>query len=191
MNNYFNFTIPKFNSEYGEDWGDFNDITEDQVDYAIQKIIDLYKLNDITMTPLIATEYIMKLLGIEIYSTDSLAIKKYKIRKYNTNAKAKATLDLYLDYAENIVGTRGEIYNGYYYGAFIQDESSWPDTSNPTSEDWVWAGFEDRFYIYIDVKTTDSGELDEIQDLYQQDHLLPAFYQVYLIDSSFNILRTI
>jgi len=191
MNNYFNFTIPTFNSDYGEDWTDFTTITDGQVDYMIAKIISLYNLSDITMTPIIATELIMRLLGIPIIATDTLSIKKYKIRKFNTNARAKATEDLYLDYAENIVGIRGEIYNGLEFGSFIHDISIWPDPLSPDDDDWVWTTALTKFEIYIDVKTIVDAELDQLQLLYRQDHLLPAFYQVYLIDSSYNILRTI
>lgn len=191
MNNYFNFTIPDFNQRYGEDWNNFNTITENNVDYMIKKVIDLYRLNDITRTPLIVTEYIMKLLGLKIETTDTLSIKKYKVRKYNSTAKAKATNDLYLDYAENVVGTRGAIYNGYVIGSFVHDESSWPDSVTPNEDDWVWSNNETRFIIYIDVKTLDEDLLDQIQTLYREDFLLPAFYVVYLIDSEFNILRSI
>lgn len=191
MNNYFNFTLPAFNQEYGEDWTNFTTIVDDQVDYMVEKVISLYWLNDITMTPIIAAEYIMRLLGIPIIASDTLAVKKYKIRKFNTNARAKATADIYLDYAENIVGVRGVIYNGVDLGSFIHGVSSWPDPSNPDTDDWVWNSELTKFKIYIDVKTVITEELDAIQDLYRQDHLLPAFYQIYLIDSSFNILRTI
>jgi sugar lactone lactonase YvrE len=54
-----------------------------------------------------------------------------------------------------------------------------------------WEKTGSRFDIYIDCKTTDSNNLDTIQDLYRLDFLQPAFYQIYLIDSSWNILRTI
>ena len=54
-----------------------------------------------------------------------------------------------------------------------------------------WTGINSPFYVFIDVKTTDSDLLDEIVSIYREGYLLPAFYKIYLIDSDFNILRTV
>ena len=37
MNNFFNFQTPYFNQQFGSDWDDFNDITEENVDYIMDK----------------------------------------------------------------------------------------------------------------------------------------------------------
>lgn len=190
MNNYWNFEIPKFNEEYGSDWDSFLVIVEDNVDYIVRKIVSLYWLNDVNLIPLVPVEYLLRALGIEFNSSDTLSEKRDEIRNFGVFARKKALDDLYLDYAEEIAGTRGTIYLGSELGSFVHDESSWFG-STPSDEDWVWLTDTAKFYVYIDVKTVDEDELDEIQEIYRRDWLLPAFYQIYLIDSSFNILRTI
>jgi len=52
----------------------------------------------------------------------------------------------------------------------------------------LWSGDDAPFYVFIDCKTTDADLLTQIVDAYNQDFLLPAFYKIIIVDSSFNIL---
>ena len=191
MNNYFNFEIPFFNQQFGSDWATFNTIVETNNDYLFEKTYDLYKLKDITRMPILALDIALRLRNIETDPSEAINIKKQKLRSFNKDFKAKAMSDTYLDYQETIVGTRGVIYNGYTLGSFIWGSSNWPVSSVLEDTDRIWSTTGSVFDIYIDCKTTDSGLLDEIVAIYRQKFLLPAFYQIYLIDSSFNILRTV
>ena len=192
MNNFFNFQTPYFNQQFGSDWDDFNDITEENVDYIMNKTWQLYWLRRIDTMPVMALEQALRLRAIEVDAADSIALKKYKLRKFNTSFKEKGTADFYLDYQEEIVGTRGAIYSGLYFGASIWGSSSWAISGGtPSGTELVWATTYSPFHIYIDVKTTDSALLDELVAVYSQTFLRPAFYQIYLVDSTFTILRSI
>ena len=192
MNNFFNFQTPYFNQQFGSDWDDFNDITEENVDYIMNKTWQLYWLRRIDTMPVMALEQALRLRAIEVEAADSIALKKYKLRKFNTSFKEKGTADFYLDYQEEIVGTRGVIYSGLYFGASIWGSSSWAISGGtPSGTELVWATTYSPFHIYIDVKTTDSALLDELVAVYSQTFLRPAFYQIYLVDSTFTILRSI
>ena len=192
MNNFFNFQTPYFNQQFGSDWDDFNDITEENVDYIMDKTWQLYWLRRIDTMPVMALEQALRLRAIEVDATDSIALKKYKLRKFNTSFKEKGTADFYLDYQEEIVGTRGAIYSGLYFGASIWGSSSWAISGGtPSGTELVWATTYSPFHIFIDVKTTDSTLLDELVAVYSQTFLRPAFYQIYLVDSTFTILRSI
>lgn len=190
-NEYFNIEIPEFNQKYGTDWTSFETITDDNVDYLIGKTIDLYKLIDITRMSSKVVELWLNTLKIYYDDTDTLATKKLKLRYYNSQYSNKSLDEIYLDLAEGIVGTRGDIYSGFDLGAFIWDSSAWYDGSGYEDTDIRWTSLGSQFEIYIDVKTVVSAELDQIELLYSQPSMKPAFYLVYLIDSSFNILRTV
>jgi len=191
MNNFYNFNLPYFNEQFGSDWTPFKTIVDDNVDYVMNKTWDLYKLKDIGMMSVRATEIAISLRGIETDPDESLVVKKAKLRSFNKDFKAKGMKDTYLDYQEIIVGVRGEIYNGYVFGTFVWGISCWPIVGDTESCSRIWSTNETKFDIYVDCKTTDSGLLDEIETVFRQSFLLPAFYQMYLVDSDFNILRTV
>ena len=181
-NNYFNFKIPSFNEEYGEDWEDFKTIVDDNVDHIISKTIDLYKLRDPSRMPIIALEKALQLRGIDFDSSDSVATKKYKLRKFNPTFRDKGLGDPYLDLAENITGTRGWIiwFNiGATWGVDAWGDGRWGGNS------------ENKFIILFNVKTTNSDELDTIVSLLQSKTMLPAFYKIFLIDDDYNTLREV
>lgn len=191
MNNWFNFKIPFFNEQFGQDWSDFLTIVESNTDNVMNKTFDLYKIHDVSMKPIRALELSLELRGIKTETTESVNIKRQKLRSYNKDFKSKGMKEVYLDYQEAVVGTRGEIYNGYIVGTFVWDMSNWAVIGSEEPTDRIWSTEETKFLIYIDCKTTDSGLLDELVAIYRQAFLLPAFYQIYLVDSSLNILRTV
>ena len=191
MNKFFNFEIPYFNEQFGIDWDNFITVVDDNTDHVMGKTYDLYKLKDISMMPLMATELALKLRNIDTDSSEALSVKKSKLRRFNTDFKSKGMQDTYLNYQELVVGIRGEIYNGYIFGTFVWNTSNWTVAGSPEGTDRVWSTGTSKFDIYIDCKTLDSGELDEIVMIFQQSFLLPAFYNIFLVDSSFNILRTV
>lgn len=191
-NNYFNFTIPAFQDRYGEDWDDFNDIIEDNTDYLIEKTIQLKWLVDPNYMTTRVVEMALKALDVDYSAVDTLAIKKNLLRKFLTSFEDKSLDTLYLDYAEDIVGTRGTIYSAWDINSWRWDYSRWHDPDDdPEIDDIKWTGETRSYFIFIDVKTTDSSLLDDIVDVYRLDYLLPAFHKIFLIDSDFNVLRTV
>lgn len=189
MNNFFNFNIPYFCDKYGNDWSDFTTITDENVDYSIGKIWDLYKLADPNFFTTPVAELVGRSLDLSFDTTDTLKTKKYRIRKFLTMFKDKGTDAFYLDPQESIVGTRGVIYSSLDYGSWIWEESTWGDTDG--AENILWSGDDAQFFVYIDCKTTDNDLLDQIVDAYSAEYMLPAFYKIYLIDSNFEILRSV
>jgi len=186
MNNFFNFTLPVFQEAYGSDWDSFKTITDDNTDYLLGKTWDFYKLNDPNFYTTRVVEIVLDSLGVSYSATETLAKKKQYVRKFLTDSKDKGSADIYLDVQEVIVGTRGVIYTSLEYGSWLWDESTWGDTSEP--ENILWSGDDAPFYVFIDCKTTDADLLTQIVDAYNQDFLLPAFYKIIIVDSSFNIL---
>lgn len=192
MNNYFNFNIPYFNQEYGEDWDNFKSIIDDNVDYLMEKTFHLYWLNDPNLWTEKITETQLDLYKIPYNSDDTFLTKKAKFYTGITRFKNKGLASIYIDAAADIVGVDGDIYSGSETSSWIWGESFWGDATTPfNAGEMAWGASVSQFYIYFDVKTTDSGELDEIELVLEDDMLLPAFYQMFLIDSSFTILRTI
>jgi hypothetical protein len=191
MNNWFNFQIPFFNEQFGTDWDSFKTIVDSNVDNIMCKTFDLYKIHDVTMKPVRALELSLNLRGIVSEPLETVNIKRQKLRSYNKDFRSKSMKDTYLDYQESIVGIRGEIYNGYTVGTFVWNISNWHTEGGFESTDRIWSTEETKFNIYINCKTTDSNLLDEILLIYRQSFLLPAFYQVFLVDDELNILRTV
>jgi hypothetical protein len=185
-NNYFNFSIPQFNLDNGEDWDDFKDLIDDWVDHFIQKIMRLYWFRHPDKIPLIALEKSLRLRKINFNATDPVSLKRFKYRNFNPSFKGKAMSDMYLDIAEAITGIRGTI--GYSTDGLVWGEWAWAD-----GESNEWGGInEDSVYnIFFNVKTTDENELDLIYNALMDKTYRPAFYQLYLIDDDENILRVI
>ena len=191
MNNFFNFEIPYFNEKYGTDWDDFNTIVEDNTDYYFEKIWQLYWLNDPNYYSTRVVEKVLDSLGVPYGPTDTLEMKKLSVRKFLTNFRDKGLDSVYLDIQEAVVGTRGVIYTGLDAGVTRWNISRWAVKGNVGFWARKWSTPITKFYIYIDCKTLDNTELDTIMYAYRQDFILPAFYQIYLTDSSLNILRTV
>jgi hypothetical protein len=177
--------------KYGEDWDDFRTIVDDNVDYVMNKTYQLYWLNNVDYMGVREVEKALLSMKIGTSSSETLPYKKEKLRKFLTIFANKGTADIYLDFAESVAGARGDIYMGYNLGVWRWGTSRWGIPGAPTVNDLRWTLQYARFYVLIDVKTTDSSELDQITSIFRESYLLPAFYQIYLIDSSFNILRTI
>lgn len=191
MNDTFNFQIPLFNEKYGEDWADFKMITDDAVDYLFEKTWQLYWLVDPNYMTVRVAERVLQALGLEYSSTDTLYSKKYQIRKFLTSFADKSLADVYLDIAEGIVGVRGVIYSGLTFGVWKWATSRWTSVGATFPVGIKWGSASSKFNIYIDVKTLVAAELDAIVTEYRRGYILPAFYQIYLIDTAGNILRTV
>lgn len=193
MNNFYNINLPEFQTKYGRDWSSFKTITDDFNDYLFLKTWQLYLLGNVSTMPVEGLELILTRLGIGFDSSDTVSTKRTKLRYFVGQQKNKGLGVIYLDLAENVVGTRGAIYPGTIFGVWRWGKSRWRATSGGVSGDFIrWkssAGA--QFEMYIDVKTTDSDLLDQIVLLYSQKGVRPAFYRIYLIDEDYNILRTI
>jgi len=190
-NNFFTFTRPYYTQKYGEDWADFDTIVDDTTDYTFEKVWQLYWLNDPNYFTTRICEIVLESLGIQYELTDTLKSKKLAIRKFLTQFKNKGISEVYLDIQESIVGTRGDVYTGLDAGVTRWNASRWGVTGNVGTWARKWSTSTTPFYIYIDCKTVDNGELDQIMYEFRKSHLLPAFYQIYLTDSSLTILRTV
>lgn len=190
MNNYFNFKIPDFCEKYGSDWDDFKSIINFNVDYLINKTIQLYWLLDPNYFNVRVVEKVLESLDLQYNKKDSLSLKKYYVRKFVSTFKLKGLKATYLNIQENIVGVRGELYFGNSIGSMRWGYSRW-ENGDDEPTDWKWTIFESTFSVYIDCKTLNDDLLDLLVDSYKQGWLLPAFYRIYLIDSNFNILRKV
>ena len=191
MNNYFNFQIPYFNDRYGEDWDSFKTIVDDNVDYAYAKVEGLYWLNDIDRTTVRAVEKALQALKIPFDATDTVAAKKAKLKTFVSKYADKGLAQPYIDLAYAVTGLAGEFTMEWERGGWIWGEASWYDGVDADEDTITWGASVSQFVVYFDVKTTDNNELDLIQSLLRDKSMKPAFYQIYLTDSSFNILRTI
>jgi hypothetical protein len=194
MNNYFNFIIPEFNQRYGVDWEDFTEIIDYEVDNVMNKTYQLYWLREVDKMPLLALELSMKLRGITVFSDETIQQKRLRVRSFNTDFKRKATEDIYLDYAEEIFGERGDTYPGYLISNRVWGTSHWPIPSSPDSDDMIWSGLSSHFTVYVMPKpsgTASDADLDELVATYQEPFLLPAFYKIFLIDNNYQIVRSV
>lgn len=191
-NNFFNFKLPEFYEKYGSDWSDFITTMDDNTDHVFDKVWQLYWLNDINLWTEKVTEHYLDTYKIDYDSSDTFQSKKSKFKTGVTKFKDKALASIYIEAAQDITGIAGDLYSGYSSSSWVWSESFIGDSSTAIQTDEImFGGGTAQFRIYFDVKTTDSGELDLIQDMLEDEVLRPAFYDMYLIDSSFNILRTI
>lgn len=190
MNNDYNFKIPVYNADYGKDWNNFLDIIEENIDHSFEKTWSLYHLQDIDRMPNRVIEILLDVFGILYNADDSTQVKRLLLRNNIAKYINKGLASLYLEVGESITGLVGGLYNYKTIGYFEWDKSSWYGNA-PDSDDIVWGNSGNLWYVYFDVKTTDSNKLDDIQRLLQETPMKPAFYTIYLIDSSWNILRTI
>ena len=188
-NLYFNYEIPYFNYAQGVDWDKYKDIIGENTDFIFGKTFDLYKLDEVNYYDSKVVEIKMQALGIDYSITDSLAVKKTKIRTFLSKYRNKGLAKVYEDLAESVTGSVPDIYSGIIVGNYIWSISAWGTITDYDSVVMSWGDALNRFNIYIDVKTIDSALLDIIVVLYQEPPILPAFYKIYLIDSDFKILR--
>lgn len=191
MNNWFNFSIPRFNEQYGSDWDSFNDIVEDNVDYIYAKTEQLYSLKDPGRLSVQAIEKALSVRGIEFSEATPISVKRKNLRAFVLANKSKGMSKVYLDYAEAVVGQRGQVYNGYSTGSWVWGASKWPTPSAIDSSALIHSTPQTLYDIYIDVKTENSDLLDDIVYAFRQSFLLPAFYKIHLVNSSLQVLRRV
>lgn len=195
-NNYFNFKIPFFNTEYGVDWTNLQTIVNDNVDYLMGKTYQLYWLDDPNYYSTRVTEKVSDSLFLLYNHITETSVKKFNIRKFLTTFANKGLKDTYLDIQENIVGIRGDVYArsviGWKHHTTTTDNPNrWGSTGSTFAGAFRWSVAPPQFEILIDVMTLDNGLLDQIEEQYRRPELLPAFYTIYLVDSSFTFLRRI
>ena len=191
MNKFYNIRYPEFINKYGEDWSGFKSIVDRAVDIIIEAIFQIRNEHNINTMSERVVDIHMRVRGITIDSSDTLLDKKIKLRTFVSKHQKKGLDVIYLDIAEEIVGTRGVIYLESAVGGRIWGQSVWPDplSAQPNEMSWTSDGY--LFRVYIDVKTLDNGELDNIKRLYLDPTVRPSYYKIFLIDSDFNILRTV
>lgn len=190
-NKFFNPKFPEFITKFGKDWTSFRTLFDSWVDDIVDKIFRIRHEKSINNGSLKSIERQMRSKGITIDATDTLLDKKIKLRQFVKKHQKKGMEETYLDPIQEIVGIRGVIYSGRDVRTWKWNFSRWRRTDAVESNtDIIWSISVPRFVIYIDVKTTDSGLLDEIQQLLEGE-LRPAYYTIKLIDSNFNVLRTI
>lgn len=195
-NKFFNFSIPKFNQNYGSDWSGFTTIINDNVDNLFLKIWQIYHLIDIDRMSATVLEYWISLKGIISNDDDTVPIKKAKLRQWLTKHRDKGLAVIYEERCSSVTGLTPTIYNGADFVWRWPDNaqtmgSRWQGSGDPELDYIRWPDDNPQFSILIDVKTLVAAELDEIVALLRERPVLPAFYKIYLIDSDFNILRTV
>lgn len=185
MNNYFNFKLPNFISEYGSDWQDFVDIMEEYCDELYLKTEQLYKIIDINK--MIDRNIINNLILYRIYYDSSYtpAMRRTAFRSVVTESTNKGLRLVYHNICLSITGLAPDFYLG------LDLVHRWNTTRRWNFSRWPATGTDKYFQIYIDVKTIDNTELDNIANMIRQDQYSPIFYRVYLVDSSFTVLRSI
>jgi hypothetical protein len=181
-NQFYNFRIPDFQDKYGDDWDGFQAVIDDNWDYVFKKAWELYHLVDLNRMPVRVVEYQMNLRSIDFSYSDTAVTKKVNLRNFVNKYVNKGLASVYLDIAEGVTGSVGDLYLDWDRSGFDWDVDHW---------DFTWQDEGSKFIILFDVKTTDSGELDEIQALLQDESVKPAYYKIVLVDSDFNILRSI
>lgn len=190
-NKFFNPKLPEFITKFGKDWTSFRTLFDSWVDDTVDKVFGLRHEKSINNGSLKSIERQMRTKGITIDVLDTLLDKKIKLRQFVKKHQKKGMEETYLDPIQEIVGVRGVIYSGRDVRTWKWNSSRWRRTDAvEANTDIIWSISVPRFVIYIDVKTTDSGLLDEIQQLLEGE-LRPAYYTIKLIDSAFNVLRTI
>lgn len=188
-NNFFNFNLPAIIEKYSDDWDDFKTEMQENFDYYFALVWNLYTLRSINKMTSRLVQRFMDLRQISYTDSDTLSEKKYKIRHHVSKLADKGLADVYLDAAEDIVGTRGVLYNGVNL-FWRWNYSVWPDSGDNVLY-IKWPNENPAFTIFFDVKTSDSDTLDQLVDLLREDSMLPGFYKMYLVDSTFTILRVI
>ncbi|MCP4648825.1 MAG: hypothetical protein GY853_01915 [PVC group bacterium] len=185
-NNYYNFTIPSFNSSSGTDWDSFQTIVDDNTDYIMNKTYRLYWLKAISKMPIRALERALKLRKIKFTTSDATSVKRFKLRSFVSSFANKGLADTYIDLAFSITGIRGTL-------SISVDGWTWGESAWAPGEDSRWGGIgvASIYNVYFNVKTTDEGELDLIEALLLEKTNRPAFYQIILIDDDQNILRVV
>ncbi len=161
------------------------------MDFYFRKVWELYYYNNINTISERAIEQILKLLKIQFSATDNLTTKKIKLRYFVGQYRKKGLADIYLDLQEAVVGTRGFIVSGQSLGVWRWGFSRWHGPSGIQAADIRWSLAGSQFEIYINCMTLDDDLLDQIVSLYRADSVIPAFYQIYLVDDNYVILRTI
>ena len=189
-NNFFNFNLPALTEKYADDWASFKSTMQDNFDHYAGKVWDLYILRCVNKMTARIVQRFMDLRQIPYTANDTLAEKKFKIRKHVSRYADKGLDDIYLDAAEDISsGGRGALYTGIAM-YWRWEHSRWYGTTD--ADDYTrWPSDNPLYDIFFDVKTLVGTELDQIVALLREGSMLPAFYQMYLVDSSFNVLRTV
>jgi hypothetical protein len=182
-NNYFNFRLPDFQEKYGSDWDDFIGEIDDIIDEVYSDTFDLYRLSDIDRMKNTVVNILVNVYKIATISGETSRQLRVKLRSFPSIYANKGLAIIYIEIAEGITGIAGELYTADILEGWLWDTSTFPIRFGDSDQD--------KFIILFDVKTTDNTELDSIQELLRDKTVKPAFYQMFLIDSSYNILRTI
>ncbi len=192
-NNFVNFELPRFQDKYGTDWDDYVSIRQEFLDHIALKIWQIYHLNNVGTMGEKAMEFLLQSLRIEFDSTDTFLTKKIKLRTFVSRYQRKSLEDVYLDIQEEIVGTRGTIYSGHSVGVWRHEYSRRFGAETPVqqAEHIRHSSSGSQFETYIDVQTSDATKLDQITALYRIPSIRPAFYQIYLVNGNFTVLRTV
>ena len=193
MNNFYNIKYPEFMIKYGKDWDSFKTILNETVDHYFAKAWALYNYRNINTTQQRALEWMLILRKILFDGSDTFLTKKVKLRTFVSQYRKKGLAEIYLDIQERVVGTRGFIVSGRSLGVWRWGYSRWRNPAIPgrKATDIRWSLTGSQFEIYINCMTTDDEQLDQITKLYRQDSVKPAFYQIYLVDDNYSILRII
>lgn len=131
---------------------------------------------------------------VPVQADDDANLRRKKLRGYVKRFRGKGLPPIYIEEAKEVTGQDGVFRKGVNTG-WTWGVSVWPDSPSGTSPDeMVWPKFDagtDIFIVFFEPKTAVSQELDDVQARFRQDHLLPAFHKIFLVDASDVILREV
>ncbi len=182
MNNFLNFRLPDFQNKYGSDWNDFIDLMEEIYDEIYVDTVDLYSLSNIDKMRDEIVIILLSLFKIETTLLDTKGTRKNKLREFVNVYRKKGLAEIYLDVGESVTGLIGNLYTAKEKGGWVIGEDIIP--LRLESE-------QDLFIILYDAKTVDAGEIDIIVSMLRDKYLYPAFYKMYIVDSSLNVLAEV
>lgn len=184
-NNYFNFKIPKFQADYGTDWEDFVEYMDFEVDHIFERTFALYMLTVIDKMPNSVVNILINLLGINTSVLDSAATRRGRLRAYGSVYTNKGLAEHYLDLCETVTGVYGWIKRGDQLSGATQ---KW---GTATWDESKWGGEGIIFTVYIYAGTSSTAEEDAVFALLRDRSIKPAFYVMFLVDVSENIIGVV
>lgn len=190
MKSFIQYDNPEILKRFGKNWQDFEDITNEQFQFLMNKIYYLYDMNNVGSMSSEIINFELNANGIPIL-TDSLNGRRSARRHNATNFKRKGDPNVYLDLAESIVGTRGIIFSGADVAGNKWGIATWPNSGGYNAMSKKWPGNKPYLEIWINVKTNDLVKINQILDIYRLPIYRPAYLQIYLTDDTYAILGVV
>lgn len=156
------FRIPTFQESKGDDWGLFVSLIKGEEEYLRKQILNLYKKRNVSTMQFPYINHELEQWDIAYKESDSIGTKKRLRRDMNRRLSQKGDSGIYLDIQEGVVGTRGEIFS---FSEFMNIDNKYVLNN----------------HLFMDVKTNNASDINQILELFRDKETHPAFYQIYLV----------